>query len=309
MTVVLILVGLAVSGAVGVLAAGLWRSRRARARILTRRLAALEAAGAEQAPERAPESPLQGLLSRAPEPLRVSIARAGGPPSGPVSVIWLAAVVAGMFIGARLWGAPGALAAVALGITTPLVVLQQLARRRAAAFTDGLPRYLDSLRQLLIVGQSVQLAFLRATEEAAPSMRRYLEPASRRVRNGGDLADALTLASERVAIPELQMLAAAVRLNLRFGGALAPVLNEVASTLRERARVGREVAAATAETRMSGLVLTLLPFAAVALLLLVSPDYVSYLWTTEVGRRMLAVAVVLQVVGVFAMRRLMRVEF
>lgn len=302
-----LLAGLAALGVAGAAATRDWRRRRATEAVLARRLDGLKSEPDAEAD--ATPGFVQALVDRSPAALRIWIARAGGPPPIRRAAAFTAIAAAAVALTAQIFGMGPALLLFATVIAAPLTLLQIVASRRANAFVDALPHFLDGVRQLLVTGQSFQTAFLQASEDAAPAIRLYLEPAARRVRNGGHVADALALAADRVAIPELHMLAASVRLNLRFGGALGPVLGELASTLRNRARIMREVAAATAETRTSAAILGALPLAGIGLLLVVQPAYVRFLWETDTGRQMLFVAATLQAIGMVVLRRLMRVEF
>src|SRR5690606_7845074 len=122
----------------------------------------------------------------------------------------------------QLGGPLAGIALVAAGLGGAWAALQLIGKRHAAAFAEGLPHLLDAIRQLLIAGNSFHQALLKALEGASPAVRRYLHPAERRIRNGAPIADALTWTAARLGSNEVHMLAAAVRTNARFGGAIGP---------------------------------------------------------------------------------------
>jgi tight adherence protein B len=150
---------------------------------------------------------------------------------------------------------------------------------------------------------------LKAAENAAPGMQRYLRPLIRRINNGAPIPDSIQWLAQRLEVPELYMLATAVETNFRYGGRMSVVLANLIQILRDRARVGRELKAATAEIRFGAIVLGVMPLGAAALIGLIQPSYMLFFINTEQGHRLAAIAIGLQVVGTVVMRRIMRLEF
>lgn len=187
--------------------------------------------------------------------------------------------------------------------------LHALAARRMNAFILGLPFFLDALRQLLMVGNSMQQGLLKATENTAPAMQRYLQPMIRRINNGAPIPEAVSWLAGRLEVPELFMLATATEVNFRYGGRMSTVLANLVQILRERTRVERELKAATAEIRFSAIVLGLMPAAVLVMISVIKPAYIMFFIHAEQGPRLALIAVALQVVGMLIMRRLMRLEF
>jgi tight adherence protein B len=301
----LVLLGLAIIGLVVLRTARAAESRRRAASILTARLEALEPAfAAEHAatPIFDPRRPLpiflERMLVRADIEPRLDIVAIGG----------FALLVAGLAFGYFLNPLIG-IAIVLGGFIGAFFLLRAVGDRRAAQFVDALPHFLDANRQLLMAGYAFQQAFLKAAENASPAIKRYLAPAQRRIYNGSTTAEALTWTAERIDNPELHMLATAVRTNVRFGGAIGPILGELSKILRTRARVGRELRAATSEIRASGMVLTALPPAVILIVAILNISYIRMLWETATGHHILAIALVLEIIGTLIMRRLMRLEF
>jgi tight adherence protein B len=93
------------------------------------------------------------------------------------------------------------------------------------------------------------------------------------------------------------------------GGNLAEVLDRVSSTIRERGQLRRQARALSAEGRISGIVLLVLPFAITGVLLVVSPQYVGRLFSSSGGITAVVVAGVLMLVGALWIRQTVKVEF
>ena len=133
--------------------------------------------------------------------------------------------------------------------------------------------------------------------------------AIRRIRNGAPLADALDTVADRIDLAEFHMVIATIRTNTRFGGSVGPTLAGLVSLLRDRARVVRELGAASSETRMSARILCALPPVAMALIAAINYGYMKYLWETEAGRHLLMIGVSFQALGMITMRRIMKLDF
>jgi tight adherence protein B len=100
----------------------------------------------------------------------------------------------------------------------------------------------------------------------------------------------------------------AIRIQREVGGNLAEVLNQVATTLRERERLRRQVQVLSAEGRLSAGILIGLPLVFIVYLVLVRPEYLSKLVTEPLGILMSVIGVVLLIGGTFWMRKVIKVE-
>jgi tight adherence protein B len=92
------------------------------------------------------------------------------------------------------------------------------------------------------------------------------------------------------------------------GGNLAEILEKIASLIRERFKLHNQVKALTAEGRLSGLVLTLLPPATALGLSLMNPRYIMLLWQTPKGRAMAMIALAFQALGIFSIHRIIKIK-
>lgn len=306
-TLLLLLLGSGLIVAVAIAAQRMLREQRTAQLALDTRLSAMRPAADTSASADLPW--LAWVEARIPAFLERNLARADVEIGPRFLTGYGASLLVLLALGAWLGGAFGTLLMLLLGTGLPLLYIKQLADRRVTAFVDLLPHFLDSIRQLLLVGYSFQQALARAVEDAQPAIRRYLDPAVRRIVNGAPVTDALDSVADRIDLTELHMVVAAVRTNQRTGGSIAPMLIGLATLLRDRARVMRELKAASAETRLSATVLCGLPPLAFLLIAVINYDYMRYMWETEAGRRLLLIGLGFQVVGVLTMRRLMRLQF
>ncbi|WP_395397134.1 type II secretion system F family protein [Novosphingobium sp. BL-8A] len=206
-------------------------------------------------------------------------------------------------------GPVAALAVVAAAPVAGWSWLQGRARKRTEALTDALPLYLDGVRQLQAVGNSLSQALERALADAPEIVRSYFAPTARRLEMGAPVAETMQHLADRLRIPEVSMLAAAIRTNLRFGGSLGTTLTNLAAILRERVRIRRELAAATSESRISARVLIVMPLLAMILLVMMNPAYIDFFVHDARGQKLATGAIGLELLGIVIVRRMMRLEF
>lgn len=249
------------------------------------------------------------FTDRLPENLRRRFARADIALNLHQVGIAVAAVVAVAAAALYYVGWPMALSVVAGFLVVAMAVFELIMRRRVAAFVEGLPGFFDATRQLLTVGNSLQTAIAKAIDNSGPELRRYLVPLDRRLHNGAPLGESVLWLARRLDIEELHMFSVAVQTNLRYGGRMTHVLSDLSAMLRDRRRVGREMKAATAETRYSAGILVLWPFVVAGLIFLVNPTAVEFFFTTDLGQILILVAFGLQLAGTVIMLRMIRVDF
>ena len=105
-----------------------------------------------------------------------------------------------------------------------------------------------------------------------------------------------------------QRVARALEIHRKVGGDLAAILDSVAGTMREREELRGHIQALTAQQRLGGLIVGLLPAWVVGFFLVVNPEFISPLWEDSLGRLFLAAGAVMEVTAFVAMRRIMTIE-
>jgi Flp pilus assembly protein TadB len=195
-----------------------------------------------------------------------------------------------------------------LGWLATEVWLRVRQSRRCRAFADQLPDTLQVLASSLRSGFSLPQALAAAQEGGAQPMASELRRALAAARIGIPLEDELDQIAHRMRSEDWRLLVMAIRIQGSVGGSLAEVLATTAKTLRERAAVGRQVHALSAEGRLSAYILLALPVGVGLFLFAFRRPYVEPLWTTSAGVVMLAVAVLGMVVGSWWMFKVAKVE-
>ena len=245
------------------------------------------------------------------EPARELINKAGV--SMYVGTLLLACGVA--FIGAFLlvWRLSGtAVLALPLGVLAgagPPFVLNILANRRVAKFEEQFPEAIDLMSRALRAGHAFTTALSMVGEELPDPVGGEFKLAYDRQNFGMPLPDALRSLGARVPLIDARFFVTAVLTQREVGGNLSEVLENLAEVIRERFKVKRQVRVVTAHGRMTAWVLGSMPPVLGAILTFMNPETMSIMWTHPTGIRMIAAAIVLQVLGAFVISRLVKVDY
>jgi tight adherence protein B len=196
----------------------------------------------------------------------------------------------------------------AVGAFAPTFVLRLALSRRADKMRDQLPDVLTIMASSLRAGHSFLQALDTVAREIPAPANVEFQRLVAEIRLGRPAEDALEALGDRVGSPDFRWAVLAVNIQREVGGNLAEILDTVADTLRERAMMRRQIKVLTAEGRLSAWVLALLPFAIALYMFAVNPEYVSLLFTTQVGLVMLGVGGVLLVLGILWMRKIVDID-
>lgn len=222
-----------------------------------------------------------------------------------ISIVLGAAIGLAVFRGLPLLGLALGLV---LGGALPPLILRSLASRRAKAFERVLPDVLMLVATSLRSGFGLPQALDAVARDAAEPAAKEFSRALAETRIGTDVADALDHAADRMDSKSLRWTTMAIRIQRDVGGNLAETLLTTANTLRERESLFRQVRTFSAEGRLSAWILIALPVGMFFFMMFTNYEYVSLLWTTTLGIVMLIVSLVMFVIGIFWMRRVVRIE-
>jgi tight adherence protein B len=204
------------------------------------------------------------------------------------------------------------LAAAVMGIAAsyiPIWFVGFKAKGRIAKFEEQFPEAIDLLARALRAGHAFTTGLSMVAEEMPDPVGTEFRLAYDRQNFGMPVPDALKALGERVPLLDARFFVTAVLTQREAGGNLSEVLDNLASVIRERFKVKRQVRVITAHARITGWVLALLPPSLGAVLTLLAPQHMRLLWTHPTGIRMVVVALILQVVGTLVIRKLVDVEY
>jgi tight adherence protein B len=180
--------------------------------------------------------------------------------------------------------------------------------KRFNAFQDGLPEALDLIVNALRAGHSLIAAMGLVARECADPVGSEFKACFEEQNYGLELTTALDNLIVRVPLQDLKIVATAITIQKESGGNLAEVLDKTAHVIRERFRLKRQVRTHTAQGRLTGVVLTLLPIGLGIVLFFINPTSMSLLWTTPVGKKLLWAGIAGIVLGGFIINRIVDME-
>jgi tight adherence protein B len=249
-------------------------------------------------------------FAKALRPVELLIERSGYSVSlGQIVLSSAFAALVGAFAALQLTHQPllGIGAGLLLAIT-PFVFLKHAARRRMNKFEEQFPEAIDLIARALRAGHAFTTGLGMVADEVAEPVRTEFRLLHDRQNYGMPLPDALRSLAVRVPLLDARFFATAVLTQRESGGNLSEVLDGLSKLIRERFKLKRQVRVLSAHGRITGWVLAALPIALAAILFVIAPAHIGILFTDPLGIRMVVGAGVLQVIGFFAIQRIVNIE-
>lgn len=198
------------------------------------------------------------------------------------------------------------LGCIAAGVPSAYVFFKRA--QRFLKFEEALPEALDLMVSGLRGGYSLvsvlDLVSREAPDPIGPEFRICFDEQN----YGLELRTAMENLATRVPIQDVRLIMTAILIQKETGGNLAEILEKCAHVIRERFRLKREIRAKTAQGRLSGWILSLLPLGLALLMYFVRPDAVRLLWTRPLGLKMVYAGVVMIAIGSLIIRRIVRIR-
>ncbi len=187
-----------------------------------------------------------------------------------------------------------------------------LARKRAVrlrVFEEQFPEAIDLISRALRAGHAFTTGLSMVADEIPAPVGHEFRRLYDEQNFGMSLPDALRAMAHRVPVLDARFFVTAVLTQRESGGNLSEVLDNLASVMRERFKLKRQIRVISAHGRISAWVLSCLPPALAGVLFLLSPDFMRILWEDPLGVRLIVIAVTLQIVGTFVISRMVRIEY
>jgi len=196
----------------------------------------------------------------------------------------------------------------AIATALPWMLVSTIRTRRLAKLEEALPDAIDLIARSLRAGHALLTGIGMAADEVPQPLGAEFRILYDEQNFGLSMPDALRNFARRVPVLDARFFVTAVLTQRETGGNLAEVLNGLASVIRERFRVRRQVRVISAHGRITGLVLALMPPVLAAVIFVQNPSYLMEFARDPLGLRMIIIALCLQVIGVLAIRRIVRIE-
>jgi tight adherence protein B len=195
-----------------------------------------------------------------------------------------------------------------VGAALPIFYARQRKFQRVRKFEQQFPDSLDMLNRALRAGLALNGAIQIVADESPDPVAQEFRVLFEENRLGLDMKEALKKLAGRVDSTELRLFVTAVILQRETGGNLAEILERAAAIIRDRFRILGDIRTLTAQARLSGFILTVLPLVMAALIYFVAPEYLKGLVVDPIGRVLIVAAVSLQVIGFLVIRRIINIK-
>ena len=197
---------------------------------------------------------------------------------------------------------------VIIGASGPISWVTLKRNKRLSLFGTQLSDALTIICNALRVGQSFQTAMKNVADEMPEPISREFMRVYRETQYGMPLETSLERLIARTKNSDLELVCSAVVIQRQIGGNLAVILDNISDTINQRIRLRGEVKAMTAAGRMSGYIVGALPIFILVLLMFINPDYIDIFFTTESGRTMLIICVVMEAIGFSIVQKIVSIK-
>lgn len=194
------------------------------------------------------------------------------------------------------------------GVATPIWLLQYLQKRRIEKFILGFPLALDTIvrgvRSGLPLGDCLSVIANEAAEPVRSEFRRMAEAQA----VGLSIGEAAERIAERIPIPETTFFSIILGIQQSSGGNIGESLANLSDVLRDRKKMRDKVKALTTEGVVSAGIIGSLPFLVVGALSFIQPDFISVLFTTDAGLKVVGVVGAWMLIGVVIMKKMINFD-
>ncbi len=194
------------------------------------------------------------------------------------------------------------------GAMAPTLVLRMKRGRRLKKFAAAMPDAIDLMARSLRAGHSIGAALEMVAEQSPEPLAGEFARVFQQQRFGLRFRDALLEMADRVPSADLHFLVTAILVQRETGGDLTDILDRTTHVIRERVRIEGEVQTYTAQGRLTGWILSLLPVVLLVLINMISPGYSHMLFTDPTGQKMLYAGGGLIMLGAFLISRIVDIK-
>jgi tight adherence protein B len=197
----------------------------------------------------------------------------------------------------------------ALAAMVPTNVLKFLRTRRILKFEEQFPEALALISRALKAGHTFTTGLAMVAEEMPAPIGPEFKQLYDKQNYGMPLPDALKEFARRVWLLDARFFVTAVMIQREAGGNLSEILDNIATVIRDRFRVKRQIRVISAHARMTGFVLVGVPPGLALMLFLINPDHLRTLTGSTLGMQLIYGAITMQVVGTLIIRKMIQLEY
>jgi tight adherence protein B len=243
---------------------------------------------------------LQDYIDQAGMPIR-----AGALILAALSISSVAGLAVTLVLGSKLLGFVVTL----ICLPVPFFWVMWRRAKRIDRFEELLPEAIDLTVNALKSGFSLESSLSLVAQEMPEPVGNEFAITYEEQNLGVDFVQALDNLNRRMPSDDLRIMTTAIAIQRRTGGNLAEILSMIARMIRERFSLRREIRIHTAQGRLSGVILILLPIALAIMIQILNKEYLKILYDDPIGLYMILVVIVLQIIGIYFIKRIVRLKY
>lgn len=190
----------------------------------------------------------------------------------------------------------------------PLFKIKYDRIKRLEKFEEQFPEALDVMVRALKAGHPFSNTMQMVAEEMADPVAREFGLTFSDLNYGNDIRHAMLGLLERVPSMNVMAFVTSILVQKETGGNLTELLSKISIVIRGRFKLNRKIKSLSAEGRMSSWVLTLIPFILFIMIMATTPDYLVILTESEQGLKIITISSVGMIIGIYWLRRIIRIE-
>lgn len=195
-----------------------------------------------------------------------------------------------------------------LGAAAPYMYLRHRRKRRMRKLEEQLPEGIDLMGRALRAGHPFPSGIKMVADEMPDPLGTEFGRVFEEQRFGLPVADAMLSMADRTTLLDVRIFVTAVLIQREVGGNLAEIMDNLAYVIRERFRIRGEIRTRSAQGRMTGYLLAALPILSGIAFLGINPDYIMTLFQDPLGHLFIGIALTLQIIGFFWIRKIVDIE-
>ncbi|MDD4689643.1 MAG: type II secretion system F family protein, partial [Eubacteriales bacterium] len=196
-----------------------------------------------------------------------------------------------------------------IGIVSLPFLIRKRAKKKIMEFENQLSDALVVICNCLRSGLTLSQAMENIAHEMSDPIAKEFARVCRDVRYGSSIESALTAMNSRIKSDDLMLAISAINIQRQVGGNLSNILETISETIKARIKLKHEIKVLTATGRASGLVISILPIGMGLLLTIINPSYMMLFFENSIGKIMLGVGAVMEIIGILVVKKIVTVKY
>ncbi len=224
-------------------------------------------------------------------------------------VAWIAAAfLPGMLMSFLGFHIISVIAIIIVGGIIPPLYVNLKRKKRTNLFSKQLGDALMIISNSLKAGFTFEQSLVNIAKDLPDPISTEFKQVTRELELGSSLDESLTALSKRMQNNDLELLTTTVVIQKQIGGNLADIIETIAETMRDRITIKNTIKTLTAQGRISGIVIALIPVFIILVVTLINPEYMMPLFTTVFGYALLTIAFILELIGYLVIRKIVNIK-